>query len=293
MTAADHLWVVILTAGRNEHAAESSGLPINVRHRRCTEHELDIVSAVQFARRLVARERTCALVDSQHRRDGWRLRAMLGPSNLIEEPMHRGPAAGILWATLNILSRDPFARILFLPAESVRVCNAAPGAAIPDILTYVSSHALEIVLAGLRTVHTPSLLGLATPGARLPDGTYKVRHLVESSTTHAAHSFRDGSALHNTVAIAGWGLTILGLFRESLPTIVADLGAALARDSALGSASRTVHDVYARLPALSIAGTFARGARLVLRLVSMNASGLSGLELSASNTVARPQAHSS
>ena len=72
---------------------------------------------VQRARRLVPRERVCAIVALQHERHWRGLLRSLPARNVIIQPRNCGTANGVLLGLLRILERDPLAHIMFLPAD--------------------------------------------------------------------------------------------------------------------------------------------------------------------------------
>jgi hypothetical protein len=271
MNAQAHRWVVILTAGRMENACGQCDREGGHEHLSQGGFAHPALSTIRIGRRIVPRERICVLVTARHHHHWWPLHAVVDRENLIEEPEYRGTAIGILLATLTILDRDPFAQILFLAAGNNRASDAVIADGLPNIMNYLSSHALELLLAGVETGHAESDLGFVAPGGCLADSAYKVHYLAETRVPHFADGGVTGS-LYDTIAFGGWGLAILSTLRQRLPTIVEDMNTALAHDTRQGHNGGALRDMYARLPTIGFVSAVIGAGGFILRLVQIRRS---------------------
>src|SRR5215813_10050881 len=136
MNGSHHRWAVVLPG------ADSRGSPLH--------------DAVRRAGRVVPQERVCVVVENDQHRHWWPLGSIVAPSNLLIQPRNSGTAIAILLAVLEIIDRDPFAHVLFVPADSSFHDEAAVAFAMNRVFGQLSSSALELVLVGVEAEHPAS-----------------------------------------------------------------------------------------------------------------------------------------
>src|SRR5262249_9208510 len=135
--------------------------------------------AVLRANRTVPAERVCVLVSEQHRHHWPQARWTVRHPNVIVQPANRGTAHGVLLGVLSILARDPFARIVFLPADHHVRNESVLAEAVRSAATHSARHAAGLVLVGIEPDEPDPELGYIVPGKMLRDGAYRVQRFVE------------------------------------------------------------------------------------------------------------------
>ena len=233
--------------------------------------------AMNRGRRIVPRERLCAIVAADHRRYWQPTLWALPSSNVIVQPRNCGTAIGILLAVLRILERDPLARILFLPADHyVRDENALAGS-LRDAANLVTRNPDALALVGIEPEEADPELGYIVPGTASADGAHNVERFVEKPDATVARSLLKKGALWNSFIFAGAGPALLGMLRKRMPEIVEQIQTALARDACEGAQSNALADLYAELPSVDFSRTVLQDAGSELRVISAPACGWSDL----------------
>jgi mannose-1-phosphate guanylyltransferase len=252
----DHRWVVVLgdMAGMSR-SRQSAGGPPRLRH------------ALARGLKLSPHERVGVVVSGEARGLSWLRHPELPSDNLFVQPRNCGSAISALLAVVKILNRDPFAHILFLPADPHVDDDALESDALRRALEHTKSNALDVVLVGARADLADRDSSYILPGARTPDGTWKVRELIDKPTTQLARELCRRGAYRNTLVSCGWGYALLALLREHLPNVVEAVCTAVARDETLPGSPSALADVYACLPRVDFTRTVLHRSLLSLRIV--------------------------
>ncbi|MEO7206858.1 MAG: sugar phosphate nucleotidyltransferase [Steroidobacteraceae bacterium] len=232
--------------------------------------------AVQRARYVAPRERTCVIVAEQHQRYWKRQLWALGTRNVIKQPRNCGTAIGILLAVLHIVRRDPMARIVFLPADHHVRDEAALGLSLREAVTLVTDAYNDLILVGIEPEGADSDLGYIVPGASREDGARGIARFVEKPDSELARKLLASGAVWNSFIFAGAAATLLDLLRESIPRIVDDVSSALAGD-ARHTDGLALHNLYAKLPSVDFSRSVLEGAESRLRLLTVPACGWTDL----------------
>ena len=121
MNDKENLWVLVLAAGEGRRLSEltmdPSGVPTPKQYCSFGRDRPMVQWALDRALSIVPAERIVTIVAREHR-TWWQqeLRELPG-RNVVVQPRNRGTAAGILFRVIEILKRDPNAKIVVLPSD--------------------------------------------------------------------------------------------------------------------------------------------------------------------------------
>jgi mannose-1-phosphate guanylyltransferase len=234
--------------------------------------------AIQRAQRLVSRERVCVIVADQHRRYWYRTLRILPSSNVIVQPRNCGTAIGILLSVLTILERDPFARILFLPADHYVCDEGVLALSLREVATSLTRNPDGLRFLGVTPEEADPGFGYIVPGRALSDGTRSVNRFVEKPEAKLARQLFLSDALWNTFIFAARGPVLLEMLRARLPDVVSQMQQAVVEyRSDLRTRSAALHDLYGRLPSIDFSHAVVHGAEPELRVITAPACGWNDL----------------
>src|SRR5271168_4414832 len=122
-------------------------------------------------RAIAPRERICVLVDRAQKRDSSGSFTRRSYGNVIVQPRHRGSAVEILLAVLTILKRDPWARIVALPAYHYVHDGSALAESLLDAATPTAHTRNQLTLVGIHPEDLDSESRFIVPGRWFEDDT--------------------------------------------------------------------------------------------------------------------------
>jgi mannose-1-phosphate guanylyltransferase len=258
----EHLWAVVLptadpaAAGTipGQYYAPQRGEPL-------------IWNAICRARRVVARARTCVVVQTDQRRFWNTLRAQVSSENLLEQPLDRGTATTILFALLRILRRDPLAQVLFFPAEHSFENEGAVCCFIKRAAARISAERLELMVIAVDARHPAAELSYIVPGARLQPDVYRVKDFLYQPDATLASHLHARQALWSTLLFGAWGFSVIALLREHVPGLVDALAAADSATTDRGRRLGALTELYQRLPIVDFARVVMPKARSMMQVV--------------------------
>ena len=280
MASRQRTWALVLAAGDGTRLAslttDANGRSVPKQFCSLTGGHSLLEDAMQRARRIVPRDRLCAIVAADHRRYWQPTLWTLPASNVIVQPRNCGTANGILLAVLKILERDPLARIVFLPADHYVRDENALGGSLREAVTSLTRLSGGLSLVGIAPEEADPELGYIVPGPELRDGTRTVERFVEKPEPALARALLARGALWNSFIFAASGPGLLGMMREAMPDAVDAMSTALARD-ALGGTRSALEALYRDLPVVDFSRTVIQGAERRLRVIAAPACGWSDL----------------
>jgi mannose-1-phosphate guanylyltransferase len=286
-------WAVVLAAGEGTRlrtlTTDASGRATPKQYCSLFGGSTLLQDALQRGRALVGRDRLCAVVAAHHA--AWWRGALwsLARGNVISQPMNRGTANGVLLAVLSVLARDPFARLVFLPADHFVENEDRLASAMRGAIAELDHAAEELVLVGIGAEEADPELGYIVPGS-LAGRLRRVERFIEKpSSSMAAGLIADG-ALWNSFIFAARGTTLLALLRERMPESVDAMETVLARGAGNGA---TLEDLYRHLPEADFSRDVVEDAVERLRVVAAPACGWTDLGTArrVGETVRRVGAH--
>jgi mannose-1-phosphate guanylyltransferase len=280
MRSRQRTWALVLAAGDGTRLAslttDASGRSVPKQFCSLNGGRSLLEDALHRARRIVPRDRLCAIVAADHRRYWQRTLWALPASNVIVQPRNCGTANGILLAVLSILERDPLARIVFLPADHHVRDESALGGSLREAATLLTRNPDGLALIGIEPEEADPELGYIVPGARLRDGTRAVERFVEKPEVNVARQLLAGGALWNSFIFAAGGPALIGMLRERMADAVDAMATALARDARLGTRT-ALDELYRDLPLIDFSRGVVQSAEAQLRVITAPACGWSDL----------------
>lgn len=233
--------------------------------------------ALLRARSVAPRSRSCVIVSAQHRRY-WQSALWAVPQgNVIVQPRNCGTAIGILLALLRIVERDPFARIVFVPADHHVRDEAALARGLREMSTLLTRHPQELLLLGIEPEEADPELGYIVPGVPCARGGHTVQRFAEKPPVDQARALIEAGALWNSFIFAAQATALLGLLRERIPLVVDAMATALARDLRLGGGDVALSELYEGLEPVDFSRSVLQGAEGQLRVVHSPACGWTDL----------------
>lgn len=229
-------WAIVLAAGEGSRLRElttRSGIATPKQYCSLRGGRSLLGDALARAARIVPKKRILVVVAEEHRAFFERELSAFSPENIVVQPRNCGTAAGILLPTMEVLARDPEARIAFLPSDH-HVAKE-----------YVIESSLRLALSSLEEVRGPggglTLLGISPDAPETGYGWIvpapsdrllrPVERFVEKPSAEVAAELFACGALWNSFLFAVKGPTLLAFFAQRLPELLADFRRAYAPGS--------------------------------------------------------------
>jgi len=277
MRSSRNTWAVVLAAGDGTRLStlttDSAGNAVPKQFCSLDGGRSLLHEAVLRAGRVVPADRVYVMVSDQHRRYWARMRWAMREANTIVQPANCGTAHGILLAVLSILARDPFARILFVPADHHVRDEVALAGAARTAVARAGHNARGLAMVGIEPEEPDPDLGYIIPGRMLANDTYEVTRFVEKPDPARARELLCAGALWNSFIFAADGPSLLGLFRHRMAESVDSMATALAREESV----RALRELYATLPSVDFSRAVTQGSEQSLSVVAAPPCGWSDL----------------
>jgi len=299
------LWALVLATGDNDGEADAMGASTEgasadragTTQRDSPGKAATLLRGVLHRAAAVAhRTRVWAVVTQQRRRrlDGplWFVPA----SSFVVLPEHGSTTYGILMGLLQILRRDPAARIVVLPS-SYHMRDERP---LIRSLRYAAAHTVLrpddlFILGAEPEVPDPGLPGIVV-GPDDHRGAFAVAQLVDRSSAAPSHAVAERRLLWNTGILAGPVHAFLRLLERRIPDVVAAAQAVIGGTDPVAAA-----ELNARLLGLDFHRDVLPGQERYLNVLPVPRGGGIGLRASersidtrlypALDQQAAPQAH--
>jgi mannose-1-phosphate guanylyltransferase len=222
-------------------------------------------------------ERTCVLVDRAQKRYSNASLTRLSYGNVIVQPRHRGSAVEILLAVLTLLKRDPWARIVVLPAHHYVHNEAALASSLLDAATPTAQTRNKLTLVGIKPEDADSELSYIVPGRWFEDGTRSVHRIVHSSAKASAREMWARGALWDSSIVAARAAVLLSVLRARTPDLVDQMEMAFAQSDGSDARADSLTQLYARLPFVDFSHVLSQGAETECRVITSRPCGWSNL----------------
>jgi mannose-1-phosphate guanylyltransferase len=233
--------------------------------------------AVQRAVAATSWERICAVVAADHR-SWWSEQLSSVPAdNIFVQPKNRGTANGILFGLLNVLHRDPDARIVLLPSDHHVLDEKTLAESISTAASRSGPMSPEIVLLGLQPREPDPELGYIVPGRGRGAGYLEVERFVEKPSTPQARQLIEQGALWNAFIIAADAQALLKLYERRSPDIISAMSEIIAAPYSDASRGERLSELYEALPARDFSRNILQGHEAHLRVLSVPECGWSDL----------------
>ncbi len=285
MAAADHVWGLVLAAGEGSRLRALTTRPCGtaVPKQFCS---LDggptlLEDALSRAGGVVAESRICTIVAQQHREWWTQVLHRTPEKNIIVQPRNRGTGIGVLYSLLNILSRDPQARVALLPADHYVRDESILRQSLKTAMKCVEQDDRVPVLLGLEPEETDVELGYILPGTADASGARAVRRFVEKPDAELASRIISEGGLWNAFIIAASAQKLLDLFTRHFASVVMEMRVILNRCRQAGlpdsAGWSTIVDMYGRLPEIDFSRDLLEGREAALRVLPVPLCGWSDL----------------
>ena len=280
MSGLARTWVIVLAGGGSGPPVSPNGHVANA-HRHPFGALLQPQSLLEMtlsrARLIVPHERICVLVDHAQKRDSSGSLTRQSHGNVIIQPRHRGSAVEILLATLTILKRDPWARILALPAHHYVHDEPALERSLLDAATPTGQTRDKLTLVGITPEHADSELGFIVPGRWFEDGTRGVRRILHPFGKVSPREMWACGALWDSSIVAARAVDLLRVLRARMPDLVDQLEMALAQSDGPEARAGALTELYTRLPFVDFSNVLSPGAEMECRVITAGSCGWSDL----------------
>lgn len=285
MASVGNVWSVVLAGGDGTRLRALTTRPCGtaVPKQFCSLHggRTLLEEAVARAAGIVDKNHVCAIVAQQHR-EWWpgTLKGMAA-KNIFVQPRNRGTAIGVLYSVLHLLSRDPDAKVVLLPADHYVRDEAVLRQSLRAALARLERDASTPVLLGLEPDEVDADLGYILPSEVDPIGGRRVGRFVEKPTEHVARQIIEAGGLWNAFIIVASAQSLLNLYTQRFAPIVMEMQVIMRRAANAGlppaSAWAAIAEMYERLPDVDFSRHILEGREANLRVVRVPPCGWSDL----------------
>jgi mannose-1-phosphate guanylyltransferase len=279
MSGLERTWVLVLAGGAEPSEALNGYVSSPDRHQygRLLQPASLLKMTLARARVIGPPERICVVVNRAQERYSSGSLTSLCSGNFIVQPRHCGSAVEILLAVLTLLKRDPWARIVALPAHHYVHNESALASSLLDAATPTAQTRDKVTLVGINPEDADSELSSIVPGRWFEDGTRSVQRIVHSPGKESARALWARGALWNTSIVAARAVVLLGVLRACMPDLVDQMEMALAQGDGTDARANALTQLYARLPRVDLSQALSQGAAAECRVIISRSCGWSDL----------------
>jgi mannose-1-phosphate guanylyltransferase len=271
MNHRENTWVLVLAGGEDALLESPSvvpiGGPVPKQFKSVDGTRSLLENAIERASGIAPPERICITVATAYRRYWQRAGATLPLGNVVEQPRHLGTANEILLAALEILERDPWARLVVLPADHYVHDKLALAGSLCLAATASTRRSCNLTLIGIEPDEFDTERGYIVPGRWLADGTRRVHRVIDKSEATLASDLVACGALWDSHIFAALGVTLLGMLRARLPDLVDRTETAMACVVGVDSRAVALRALYERVPSIDFTRVIVQGAESRLRVI--------------------------
>lgn len=234
-----------------------------------------LTDALARADRLAPRERVATVVAAAHER-WWRGELADRPAgNTIVQPLNRGTAPGLLLPLLEILERDPGARVVVLPSDHFVRDEGVLERAIRRALAAVERRRAGVVLLGIAPDAAVDDYGWLVPAGGTAGRLQPVGTFVEKPPLPEAARLLGAGGAWNSFILAARGADLLALLRQRLPWLTRSMQDA--HDVARAGRPATLSVLYEAMVPADLSRDVLQGAEASLHMMRVPACGWTDL----------------
>jgi mannose-1-phosphate guanylyltransferase len=280
MSGLERTWVLVLTGGAADPPESQNGhvnYPDRHQYAGLLQPRSLLEMTLSRARVMGPPERICILVDRAQKDYSSGSLTRLSSGNFIVQPRHRGSAVEVLLAVLTLLKRDPWARIVVLPAQHYVHDEPALASSLLDAATPTAHTRDKLTLVGTHPEDADSESTFIVPGRWFEDGTRSVHRIVHSPGKASARALWARGALWNSSIVAARAVVLLSVLRARMPDLVDQMEMALAQGDGSDVRADALTQLYARLPYVDFSQALSQGAEAECRVIISRSCGWSDL----------------
>jgi mannose-1-phosphate guanylyltransferase len=228
-------WAVVMAGGDGGRlrtlTTTREGVVVPKQYCSLGRSECLLQDAVKRAQSVVSPAHVCTVVAAQHRR--WWSTALSGSSdsNTFVQPQNKGTGYGILLALLRLERINPAAIVTLLPADHYFKDEGPIVQALRSAANLASENPNNIYLLGTEPESPDSELGYILPAEEVHRNAVGVLGFTEKPELPYAQELLRLGALWNLFILVGGIGALLELFEESYSRQIAEMSAALDRQS--------------------------------------------------------------
>lgn len=227
LSNAGHDWALVLAGGEGSRLQSltmtASGVAVPKQFCSFGGEVSLLHDALRRAENVTVPRRTCIVVSEHHRLWWQALDLRIPDQNVIQQPLNRGTATGILLPLLNILHRDPDADLLVLPSDHFVRNEPILAASLSAAMFSVRRQPGQIVMLGISPEEADPELGYIVAEDDVATNLRAVREFVEKPSLSAARTLIARGGVWNSFIFAAHGRTLLRVFEERAPELVTQM----------------------------------------------------------------------
>ena len=268
-------WAIVLAGGEGSRlralTTTASGIAVPKQFCSLRGGPSLLEEALQRAVAIAPIERISTVVAAHHAE--WWCRSLSGlePANVFVQPQNRGTALGILLAVLNIVERDPHARVVILPADHHVGEELVLARALAQAVAAVRARPADILLLGVTPDEPDPELGYVVPAEGVGAGSAPVAWFVEKPTVAEASTLIARGALWNAFIIAARAAALLELFDRYDAGLLRRMRFAVRRANVNADSSTALADLYLRERSVDFSRDIAQRYGAIFRVLRVPA----------------------
>lgn len=279
-SAPGHRWALILAGGEGSRlqSLTTTAAGVAIPKQFCSfggEPSL-LHDALRRAQTVTTPAQTCAVVSDHHRLWWHAMDLRIPAANLIRQPGNRGTALGILLPLLQILQRDPEARLLVLPSDHFVRDEKVLAESLRAAMRQIRRQPDRIVMLGISPDEADPELGYILSDADLSLGSRAVTEFVEKPTSAVAHALIARGGVWNSFIFAAKGKTLLRAFEQRCRELALEMWEIVSSPNRQAQADELA-DLYQRAPSLDFSRDILQRSPELLRVLTVPPCGWSDL----------------
>ncbi len=221
---ANHTWVLVLAGGEGSRlrSLTTSGNGVTVPKQFCSIRggASLLQETLERAESIVPRHRIRVIL-AEHQRQWWKshLRLMSASTPFVQ-PQNRGTGIAILLPLLQILYRDPKARIVVLPCDHFVQDEETLSMSIHQGLARLQSRSVDVLMLGIEPEMPDPELGYIVPARGVDDDLTGVSQFVEKPSVLYAQELIAQGGLWNAFIVVAKAQGLLRLFENRHPRAI-------------------------------------------------------------------------
>lgn len=257
------LWGIVLAGGEGERlkgfVREQLGTDVPKQFCAFIGTRTMLERTVRRARLLIPSERLVVIGTAHHRLHMFRSLGEKPPGSVLFQPSNRDTGPGILFPLVHILRKDPRALVAIFPSDHFVLPGRSLMRAVAKAADYVArTNSDSPIVLAVEPTCPETEYGWIKPGSSVltgrPETMFHVDRFVEKPSQGNARLMLLEGWLWNTMVIVARAASLMELFREVVPDLVAYFEM-LQRFVGDAQEHEVANDVYRMIPSINFAAT--------------------------------------